>query len=265
MEKTDSNNGLTFRGTAENGDTEVDRIEVSINVTNEETNSHVGTITGIIPQSKMTPEPPDENGEVHSYSWSFSPSKSNFFQAGYADAKCEPGDGKAYLYEATFKVYDKGGQESSVNDAVHIDTVNPVVNITSITPVISDYAGDKGRSFVNGDITIKGNVEETNLTNVVARLYVEGNLADVKQSSGDLGKAFSFSIPGTSVSGTTIPAFDTKKIVNNDADDGAKNMVIVITATDAVGNVGETTSIITMFSEGQKASLSLSTSLRINL
>ena len=242
--KTDSNNGLTFRGTAENGDTEVDRIEVSINVTNEETNSHVGTITGIIPQSKMTPEPPDENGEVHSYSWSFSPSESNFFQAGYADAKCEPGDGKAYLYEATFKVYDKGGQESSVNDAVHIDTVNPVVNITSITPVISDYAGDKGRSFVNGDITIKGNVEETNLTNVVARLYVEGNLADVKQSSGDLGKAFSFSIPGTSVSGTTIPAFDTKKIVNNDADDGAKNMVIVITATDAVGNVGETTSNI---------------------
>ena len=242
--KTDSNNGLTFSGTAENGDTEVDRIEVSINVTNEETNSHVGTITGVIPQSKMKPEPPDENGEVHSYSWSFSPSESNFSQAGYADAKCEPGDGKAYLYEATFKVYDKGGQESSVNDAVHIDTVNPVVNITSITPVISDYAGDKGRSFVNGDITIKGNVEETNLTNVVARLYVEGNLADVKQSSGDLGKAFSFSIPGTSVSGTTIPAFDTKKIVNNDADDGAKNMVIVITATDAVGNVGETTSNI---------------------
>lgn len=242
--KTDSNNGLTFSGTAENGDTEVDRIEVSINVTNEETNSHVGTITGVIPQSKMKPEPPDENGEVHSYKWSFSPSES---KTGYADAKCEPGDGKAYLYEATFKVYDKGGQESSVNNAVHIDTVNPVVNITSITPVISDYAGDKGRSFVNGDITIKGNVEETNLTNVVARLYVEGNegnLADVKQSSGDLGKAFSFSIPGTSVSGTTIPAFDTKKIVNNDADDGAKNMVIVITATDAVGNVGKTTSNI---------------------
>ena len=245
--KDKTNNGLTFSGTAENGDTEVDRIEVSINVTNEETNSHVGTITGIIPQSAMTPEPPDENGEVHSYKWSFSPSESNFSQAGYADAKCERGDGKAYLYEATFKVYDKGGQESSVNDAVHIDTVNPVVNITSITPVISDYAGDKGRSFVNGDITIKGNVEETNLTNVVARLYVEGNegnLADVKQSSGDLGKAFSFSIPGTSVSGTTIPAFDTKKIVNNDADDGAKNMVIVITATDAVGNVGKTTSNI---------------------
>ena len=242
--KTDSNNGLTFRGTAENGDTEVDYIDVVVKVTDEETNSHVGTITGRIPQSAMTPEAPDENGEVHSYSWSFSPSESNFSQAGYADAKCEPGDGKAYLYEATFKVYDKGGQESSVNDAVHIDTVNPVVNITSITPVISDYAGDKGRSFVNGDITIKGNVEETNLTNVVARLYVEGNLADVKQSSGDLGKAFSFSIPGTSVSGTTIPAFDTKKIVNNDADDGAKNMVIVITATDAVGNVGETTSNI---------------------
>ena len=242
--KTDSNNGLTFRGTAENGDTEVDHISVEIKVTDEETNSHVGTITGIIPQSKMTPEAPDENGEVHSYSWSFSPSESNFSQAGYADAKCEPGDGKAYLYEATFKVYDKGGQESSVNDAVHIDTVNPVVNITSITPVISDYAGDKGRSFVNGDITIKGNVEETNLTNVVARLYVEGNPADVKQSSGDLGKTFSFSIPGTSVSGTTIPAFDTKKIVNNDADDGAKNMVIVITATDAVGNVGKTTSNI---------------------
>ncbi len=242
--KTDSNNGLTFRGTAENGDTEVDYISVVVKVTDEETNSHVGTITGRIPQSAMTPEAPDENGEVHSYHWSFSPSESNFSQTGYADAKCEPGDGKAYLYEATFKVYDKGGQESSVNDAVHIDTVNPVVNITSITPVISDYAGDKGRSFVNGDITIKGNVEETNLTNVVARLYVEGNLADVKQSSGDLGKAFSFSIPGTSVSGTTIPAFDTKKIVNNDADDGAKNMVIVITATDAVGNVGETTSNI---------------------
>lgn len=242
--KDKTNNGLTFSGTAENGDTEVDYISVEIKVTDEETNSHVGTITGIIPQSKMTPEAPDENGEVHSYHWSFSPSESNFSQAGYADAKCEPGDGKAYLYEATFKVYDKGGQESSVNDAVHIDTVNPVVNITSITPVISDYAGDKGRSFVNGDITIKGNVEETNLTNVVARLYVEGNLTDVKQSSGDLGKAFSFSIPGTSVSGTTIPAFDTKKIVNNDADDGAKNMVIVITATDAVGNVGETTSNI---------------------
>ena len=242
--KNDTNNGLTFSGTAENGDTEVDRIVVSINVTNEETNSLVGTITGVIPQSAMTPEAPDENGTVHSYRWSFSPSESNFSQSGYAGAKCEPGDGKAYLYEATFKVYDKGGQESSVNNAVHIDTVRPVVNITSITPVISDYANDRGRSFVNGDITIKGNVEETNLTSVVAKLYVEGNLADVKQSSGDLGKAFSFSIPGTSVTGTAIPPFNTKRIVENYRDEDAKNMVIVITATDAVGNVGETTSTV---------------------
>nr|MCR5081568.1 hypothetical protein [Treponema sp.] len=217
-----SNNGLTFKGKAKKGDSDIERIDVSITVKDEENSSeNVSVITG---QATLV-----ETSIIGEYEWEFSPEG----KTGYSAAKCEAGDNKAYLYEATFTAHDVENQESSVNDTVHIDTIKPKVTISALTPIVTDY---DDKSNVNGIITVKGNVEETNLKNVRALLFVNGEQADetnAKQTSGTPVKEFSFNYQ-----------FDTTNIINNTTDADAKEMIVVVKAEDLVGNVSETTSTV---------------------
>lgn len=216
-----SNNGLTFKGKAKIGDSELECIDVVITVKDEE-NSDASSYE-ISGQATL------ENKGSGNYEWEFSPEG----KTGYAAAKCESGDNKAYLYEATFTVHDKEGQTTIVNDTVHIDTIKPKVTISALTPIVTDY---DDKSNVNGIITVKGNVEETNLKNVRALLFVNGEQTDeanAKQTSGTPVKEFSFNYQ-----------FDTTNIINNTTDADAKEMIIVVKAEDLVGNVSESTSTI---------------------
>ncbi|MCQ2241773.1 hypothetical protein [Treponema sp.] len=223
--KNESNNGLTFSGTAKNGDSQIDYIKVTVNVTDENTNALVGSIEKTIVIDKNYPRNSDG-----SLDWSFSPADCD----GYEAVKCE--EGKAYLYSADFIVHEITNSSSSVNSTIHVDTVKPVVTITSLTPVISDYGtGDnEGKSYVNGKITVKGNVEETNLDKVTIEYYKdsisEGNRV-VKVSKN---KVFSFN-----------DVFDTAlHIINNRVPSDAKKLIVKVIAEDKVGNVGFTTSTV---------------------
>lgn len=224
-----TNNGLTFEGTAEIGDSKLKEIDVKVIVTDESGNDDLfrKEITG---KANLKEEPAGSG----KYTWKFSPSAAG--NTGYDAAKCEPdgGDGKLYLYSAEFTVTDDENQTAEVTRTVHVDTVKPKVSITSLTPVVSDY---DSHSNVNGEITVKGNVEETNLKNVRIKLFKAGEENDPAKTpvldSGDLGKKFSYSVD-----------FDTVSVANNNSDSDSKNIVIVVEAEDMVGNKNTTTSTI---------------------
>ncbi|WP_407396447.1 hypothetical protein [Treponema sp.] len=228
--KTDDNDGLTFKGTAKNGDSQIDYIMATVTVTDESTNELKGEI-----KKKLeigSGKGISETGTIGSYTWEFSPAECE----GYDAVKCEKD--KAYLYSVDFLVHETGNSQTTVNSTVHVDAIKPVVTITSITPVINDYAAD-GKSYVNGIIKVKGNVEETNLKSVKIE-YIDKATSEVKKTV-NLGKTFSF----TDEYDTRDPSTG---IVNNTDPSEAKEFIVRVTAEDSAsktegkGNVGFTTS-----------------------
>ncbi|MDO5767782.1 MAG: Ig-like domain-containing protein, partial [Spirochaetales bacterium] len=158
-------------------------------------------------------------------SWTFSPSGLN----DYEKIKAEKNSGKSYLY--TLELYGKSssGHDSTVSSNVQIDTVLPVVSISSITPTVDGSEYDSSsNTYVNGTITVKGAVEETNLESVVMQIFVDGSAVSYwtdnygnPTDTLNLGKVYSFS--------QTIDTTNSK-ITDK------KSLEIKVTATDKVGN-----------------------------
>ena len=143
-------------------------------------------------------------------SWTFSPSGLK----DYEKIKAEKYSGKSYLY--TLELYGKSssGHDSSVSQNVQIDSKKPSVGISSITPTVDEYSGETG-PFVNGTVTVKGAVEETNLESVVMEVYAGDELKETR----NLGKVYSFS-----------QTIDTTALLDEVLLD------VRVTATDKVGN-----------------------------
>ena len=159
------------------------------------------------------------------------------------------------------------GHSGSVSRDIHIDTVAPVVTMTSITPSVSgkEYFGKidetnyDENTYLNGIITVKGNVEEQNLKSVSYDIWASTNLSDTLSASnsiladliakknelgltsgiadgdfdGKLGKVFTLNVPFPTTSITKY--FHDYK---GAAEDAKIQVELVITAEDEAGNKG---------------------------
>ena len=162
----------------------------------------------------------DSNGN-----WTFTPSK----LSGYSKIQAAENSGKSYLYTLEIKGEASSGHDTTVSSNVQIDAVLPKIEISSITPTVDGSEYDSSaNTYVNGTITVKGTVEETNLESVSMQIFVDGSpvsyWTDDDGNTSDtlnLGKVYSFS--------TTIDTAD-KKITDE------KSLDVRVTATDKVGN-----------------------------
>ena len=206
--------GFSFSGSAvlTGGSLYASYLRATLSVTDQDTNADLGTYTEEISRAgadkgwtSTAAFTCAEDG-----SWTFSPSGLE----GYEKIKAEKGSGKSYLY--TLELYGKSssGHDSSVSQNVQIDSKKPSVGISSITPTVDEYKGETG-PFVNGTVTVKGSVEETNLESVVMEVYAEDGLKETR----NLGKVYSFS-----------QAIDTTALPDEVLLD------VRVTATDKVGN-----------------------------
>ena len=206
--------GFSFSGSAvlTGGSLYTSYLRAALSVTDQDTNADLGTYTEEISRAgadrgwtSTAAFTCAEDG-----SWTFSPSGLK----DYEKIKAEKGSGKSYLY--TLELYGKSssGHDSTVSSNVQIDTVLPVVSISSITPTVDEYSGETG-PFVNGTVTVKGAVEETNLESVVMEVYAGDELKETR----NLGKVYSFS-----------QTIDTTALLDEVLLD------VRVTATDKVGN-----------------------------
>ena len=142
--------------------------------------------------------------------WTFTPSK----LSGYSTIQAAEKSGKSYLY--TLEIYGaaSSGHDTTVSSNVQIDSVLPKIEISSITPTVDEYDGKTG-PFVNGTVTVKGTVEETNLESVAMQIYAGDKLKETR----DLGKVYSFT-----------QTIDTTELPDEVLLD------VKVTATDKVGN-----------------------------
>ena len=142
--------------------------------------------------------------------WTFTPSK----LSGYSTIQAAEKSGESYLY--TLEIYGaaSSGHDTTVSSNVQIDSVLPKIEISSITPTVDEYDGKTG-PFVNGTVTVKGSVEETNLESVAMQIYAGDELKETR----DLGKVYSFT-----------QTIDTTELPDEVLLD------VKVTATDKVGN-----------------------------
>ena len=206
--------GFSFSGSAvlTGGSLYTSYLRAALSVTDQDTNADLGTYTEEISRAgadkgwtSTAAFTCAEDG-----SWTFSPSGLK----DYEKIKAEKYSGKSYLY--TLELYGKSssGHDSSVSQNVQIDSKKPSVGISSITPTVDEYKGETG-PFVNGTVTVKGSVEETNLESVVMEVYAGDELKETR----NLGKVYSFS-----------QTIDTTALLDEVLLD------VRVTATDKVGN-----------------------------
>lgn len=255
-----------FSGTAtvSTGSYYVKEITATLTLKDESDNSEIGKYTDTMTSDK------NSDGEVV---WTKS-SESAALSWDTAENKWKidltklPGLSSVYISNkqllASLEISGKSssGHSGSTSRDIHIDTVAPVVTMTSITPSVSgsEYFGnDDTNTYLNGNITIKGNVEEQNLKNVSYDIWAstdlgktldEGDsiLEDLKTRKtelgldagaadgnfdGSLGKQFTLNIPFATTAITKL--FHVYK----GAEEDAKIQVeLVVTAEDEAGNKG---------------------------
>lgn len=206
--------GFSFSGSAalKGGSLYTSYLRAALTVTDQDSNTELGTYTEEISRAgadkSWTSTSAFTCGEDGI--WTFSPSGLE----GYEKIKAEKGSGKSYLY--TLELYGKSssGHDTTVSSNVQIDSVLPKIEISSITPTVDEYDGKTG-PFVNGTVTVKGTVEETNLESVAMQIYAGDELKETR----DLGKVYSFT-----------QTIDTTELPDEVLLD------VKVTATDKVGN-----------------------------
>ena len=221
--------GFSFSGSAvlTGGSLYASYLRATLSVTDQDTNAALGTYTEEISRAGAdkgwTSTAAFTCGEDGS--WTFSPSGLK----DYEKIKAEKYSGKSYLY--TLELYGKSssGHDATFSSNVQIDSVLPVVSISSITPTVDGSEYDSSsNTYINGTVTVKGAVEETNLESVVMQIFVDGSAVSYwtdnygnPTDTLNLGKVYSFS--------QTIDTTNSK-ITDK------KSLEIKVTATDKVGN-----------------------------
>lgn len=205
---------FSFKGTAKLSSSSlyVSRLKASLTVTDQDTNKEIGTYTEEISRSSLDSAFTGSSALASDTSgnWTFTPS----LLSGYSDIKAEEKSGKSLLYTLTLEGEASSGHTSTTSSYVQIDTTLPVVTISSITPTVEGY-DDTENIYVNETITVKGNIEETNLASVTMQVLVDGTAGEPIE----LGKVYSFS-----------QSIDTTALTDN------ASLEVVVTASDTVGN-----------------------------
>lgn len=145
--------------------------------------------------------------------------------SNYAQIALAKESGKSYFYTVKASATNKSGGTTQSQIAVHVDTTKPVVNINSISPYIegSDRDLEEDKTYLNGTIKVSGNVTETNLSNVIYEVYEINGSSKTLLKTEELGIVYSFT---AEIDTTQFTTADNKEIL------------IVVTATDKVGNAG---------------------------
>lgn len=226
-----SSDEISFTGTAtlSSGSLYVSELSVTLAVT-DDSNNAVGTKTAAITRSSATGSWSGDTTAIActtekntdgALSWTFTPS----LLSGYDDIKAAELSGKSYTYSLELYAKSSSKHDVTMTRYVQVDSTAPVVEISSITPTVSgsEY-DDSSNTYVNGTITVKGTVEETNLSGpddgtdyngVVMQVYAGGELV----RTYSLGKAYSFA-----------QTIDTTELKDSSSLD------IRVTAVDKVGN-----------------------------
>lgn len=221
----DSADSLVFTGTVASSETPLKSLAVTVGVTDETgASSESGTIKALATYNVGSKEWICGNGfSVGNGEWTFSPAESDDYK-NKPFVQAAKNAGKELLYTITVRAESTSGQSAETNRSVHIDTVSPSVSITSVTKVLegSEYYSDdeqsRGGNYVNGIVTFKGSIEETNLSSVSYEVLVAGERVGEPK---ELGSKPSFAF-----------AVDTARLADK------KELEVVVTAKDKVGNSG---------------------------
>ncbi len=223
--KASSNFAFAGSATLESGSLFANYLGAVLTVTDQTSDTTVGTCTRTITRSAKTAEwsttdafTCDTDGN-----WTFDITK----LSEYESIKAEEKSSKNYLYTLELTGKSSSGHEDSKSSMVQVDSILPVVEISSITPSVEGSEFDSSENtYVNGTVTVKGTVEESNLESVYMQIFVDSNAVsywtDDDGNSTDtlsLGKVYSFS-----------QSIDTTKLTDT------KSLDVRVTATDKVGN-----------------------------
>ena len=230
--KSSAASDLKFKGTMRRGDSPVERMDIEILVTDEEKNEVLnkenpirGTITA------AAEEIVEQGVSTGIYDWQFNPANLE----GYDDLVKVESEGKSYLYDATLTGVGENSVTKIITRSVHIDSKKPIISFSSISPVVSGSVFDgSGNAYVNGKLTFKVNIDETNLSTDedAVSFYIF-----TYDESGTRANVTSTALGGRSnLKGKTLSFTET--IDTKDLTDGAK-LSIMVRARDKAGNVAE--------------------------
>ncbi len=247
----------------------VEEFSATLTVTDEDAGSAIGSNNyyvaaikedkGIAGHSSSANDALVCNGEKKdgkwSWTWTFTPSLLPNYHNDDDRIVASEGSGKSYLY--TLELYSKSssGHDITASTNVHIDTKKPEVNVTSVTPSVagSDFDGSNA-AYLNGDITVKAVIEETNLADssatdsekdgitydIRARKAVseapemtasDSILSKLAGFNGKLNKAYSTSLD--------IPTKEITSLFATEGDlDPKIEVEVVFSAKDKAGNIG---------------------------
>lgn len=249
---TENNYGMTLKGlkvtltaTDEATGTEISdaKIEVSVTGSNDYSWTSADGLEVVYDRASKTNK------------WTFTPEKCSAYASSKLKAETE---GLMYMYTVKVEATGSGKLTASESRSVHIDHKKPVVTITSITPTVSgsEYFGSSNtNTYVNGNVSIKGSIEEQNLKEVLYDVYATDShfeesyeltekdsvLSELRQFikennlgydlDGSMGKVYQFTqeFPTNLVT----QYFIAKKALGSDKPIRAK---IVLKAVDTVGN-----------------------------
>lgn len=218
---------FSFEGSAtlSSGSLFANSLEVTLTVTDQSTDSTVGTATRTITRSAKAEEWSTTDAFTCGTdgNWTLDITK----LSEYETIKAENASGKNYVYTLELKGKSSSGHEDTKTSMVQVDSILPVIEISSITPTVDGSEFDSSlNTYVNGTVTVKGTVEETNLESVSMQIFVDGSAVAYwtdddgnKTDTLNLGKVYSFS-----------QSIDTTELTDE------KSLDIRVTATDKVGN-----------------------------
>ena len=175
---------LEFTGTAvvKSSSLFVQKLTARLTVTDEATGESVGEATETISceldsSNRKTWAANEALFFDSADKWHFVPEK----LANYSAIAAARESGKMYLYTLTLEAKSSSGHTAETSRSVHVDTTLPAISISSAEPRVESYAplGDALKDkyiYLNGTVTIKGSIEEQNLSEVTYDIWASTDL-----------------------------------------------------------------------------------------
>ena len=175
---------LEFTGTAvvKSSSLFVQKLTARLTVTDETTGESVGEATETISceldsSNRKTWAANEALFFDSADKWHFVPEK----LANYSAIAAARESGKMYLYTLTLEAKSSSGHTAETSRSVHVDTTLPAISISSAEPRVELYEplGNDLKDkyiYLNGTVTIKGSIEEQNLSEVSYDIWASTDL-----------------------------------------------------------------------------------------
>ena len=175
---------LEFTGTAvvKSSSLFVQKLTARLSVTDEATGESVGEATETISceldsSNRKTWASNEALFFDSADKWHFIPVK----LANYSTIAAARESGKMYLYTLTLEAKSSSGHTAETSRSVHVDTTLPAISISSAEPRVELYEplGNDLKDkyiYLNGTVTIKGSIEEQNLSEVSYDIWASTDL-----------------------------------------------------------------------------------------